>query len=157
MDLELGGDVGGDDLGGKAPRGLVRAAVDHRAVDDQADPLGPAEVEMGADGGLEPGPGPRGWSNTAVSETSSWAIENDQSKPALRSSLVSGLGTTASMRLSRPRRWPEPRRAHMRWARPGSSTEHRPLSRALKPTPALASCALAHSWPLAQHQSPYGA
>jgi len=57
VDLELGGDVGGDDLGGKAPRGLALAAVDHRPVHDQADPLGPAEVQVGADGGLEPGPG----------------------------------------------------------------------------------------------------
>ena len=28
MDLELGGDVGGDDLGGKTARGLTRATVD---------------------------------------------------------------------------------------------------------------------------------
>jgi hypothetical protein len=54
----VGGDVGGDDLGGKAPRRLVGAAVDDGAVHDQADPFGPAEVEMGADGSLGPGPGP---------------------------------------------------------------------------------------------------
>ncbi len=60
MDLELGGDVAGDDLGGEAPRGLVLAPVDDRAVDEQGDPFGAAEVEMVSDGGLEPGPGPAG-------------------------------------------------------------------------------------------------
>ncbi len=49
-----------------------------------------------------------GWSNTAVSETSSWAMENDQEKPARRSSLVRGSGITANMRSRSPRRCPEP-------------------------------------------------
>lgn len=60
MDLQLGGDVFGDDLGSKAPRRLVRPPVEHGAVDHQGDLFGPAEVQVGPDGGLEPGPGPPG-------------------------------------------------------------------------------------------------
>ena len=40
----------------------------------------------------------RGWSNTAVSETSIWAMEKDQSKPARRSWALRGSGMTAIMR-----------------------------------------------------------
>ncbi len=58
MDLELGGDITGDDLGGEAPRGLGPAPIDHSAIDDEGDPLGTAEVEVVADGRLEPGSGP---------------------------------------------------------------------------------------------------
>jgi hypothetical protein len=58
VDLELGGDIAGDDLGGEAPRCLVYAAVDHRAVDDKGDSFGTTEIEMVADSRLEPGAGP---------------------------------------------------------------------------------------------------
>ena len=86
---------------------------------------------MGTDGSFEPRPALFGWSNTAVSETSSWAMENDQEKPARRSSLVEGSGMTAIMRPRSPRRCPKPRRAQVRRAKAGSSTEHRPLSKAV--------------------------
>jgi len=95
----------------------------------------------------------RGASNTAVSDTSSWAMENRQSKPARRSSIVKGSGMTAIMRRSRSRTWPAPSRAQMRCAASGSETERRPLSRASKPTPALANWHLAHSCPLAHAHS----
>ena len=87
----------------------------------------------------------RGWSNTAVSETSSWAIEKDQSNPARRSSTVSGSGMTAIIRRRRSRTWPAPSRAQMRCATAGSSTARNPLSSASKPIPALVSWRLAHS------------
>ena len=95
----------------------------------------------------------RGWSNTAVSETSSCAREKDHSNPAERSWADKGSGTTAIMRAKSARRWPAPRRAQMRCAAAGSSTLRNPLSRASKPTPTLASWHLAHSCPLAQHHS----
>jgi hypothetical protein len=60
VDLQLGGDVAGDDLGGEPARCLVRSPVDDPAVDHQRDPLGPTEIEMGADGGFEPCPSPAG-------------------------------------------------------------------------------------------------
>ena len=153
MDLELGGDVTGDDLGGEAPRGLGPAPIDHCAIDDEGDPLGTAEVEVVADGRLEPGPGPA----RLVEHRGVGDLElGDGEGPVEAGPAIVGrqrIGTTAIMRARRPRRWPEPRRAQMRCAAAGSSTQRNPLSRASKPMPALASWHLAHSWPLAQHHS----
>jgi len=42
----------------EAAPGLGQAPIGHRAVDEQGDPLGTTEVEVVADGRLEPGPGP---------------------------------------------------------------------------------------------------
>jgi hypothetical protein len=60
VDLQLGGDVSGDDFGGEAPRGLELGPIEDSAVDDQGDLVGSAQVQVAADGGLEPGPGPAG-------------------------------------------------------------------------------------------------
>lgn len=45
---------------GEPSRGLVSTAVDDLAVDHERDPLGTSEIEMAADGRLEPGPGTPG-------------------------------------------------------------------------------------------------
>ena len=44
----------------KRPGVLNRPRLTHPAIDQQRDLLGAAEVEVVADGGLEPGPGPAG-------------------------------------------------------------------------------------------------
>ena len=71
MDLQVRVDIRGDHAGAEAAGG---PGVD-AAVHDQAHVLGAAQVEVVADGGLEPGPAGLGRSNTAVSDTSSWRIE----------------------------------------------------------------------------------
>lgn len=48
--------VPGDHLGGERARGLVLAAQLQTAVEDDLDPVGPAEIDVVADGGLEPRP-----------------------------------------------------------------------------------------------------
>jgi hypothetical protein len=54
----LRGDVAGDDLGAEASGRLEAAPIDHLEVDEEGHPLGTTEVEVIADGGFEPSPGP---------------------------------------------------------------------------------------------------
>lgn len=54
-DLDAGSGAGGDDLGGERAGRLVLAPQFELPTEDDLDPVGSAEVDVVADGGLEPG------------------------------------------------------------------------------------------------------
>ena len=65
-------DAAGDDCGGERSRGVGA----DRAAEDELDLVGPAEVEVVAQQGVEERPAVAGASKTIVREASTWRIES---------------------------------------------------------------------------------
>jgi hypothetical protein len=93
----------------------------------------------------------RGWANTMVRETSTWAIDSSHQYPARRSAAFSGSGSRDSQRWKNTLMVPACSASQIRCSTAGSSAEANPVDSSVKENPVLRACCLARSCPLTHY------
>jgi hypothetical protein len=92
----------------------------------------------------------RGWVNTMVRDTSTWAMDSSHQYPACWSAAPSGSGRWDSQRWKNTLMVPGCSASQIRCRTAASSAQANPLDSSVKANPILRACCLAHSWPLTQ-------